>query len=141
VTEYHKGYSISGSVKIIHRYLPAAVTEILIYYMMLVKPLCDQLEMLVLEKPQPKPTFLWVVEKEGDNVPWPSTRLTDVLAREFRQHLNTKANILLWRHIAIAISRRHLGQHKFRKDYGLENLAKLTTWGDMQTAHPGPCAG
>jgi hypothetical protein len=41
VTEYHKGYSISGSVKIIHRYLPAAVTEILIYYMVLVKPLCD----------------------------------------------------------------------------------------------------
>jgi hypothetical protein len=140
VTEYHKGYSISGSVKIIHRYLPAAVTEILIYYMMLVKPLCDQLEMLVLEKPQPEPTFLWVVEKEGNNVPWPSTRLTDVLAREFRQHLNTKANILLWRHTAIAISRRHLGQHKFRKDYGLENLAKLTTWGDMQAAHPGPCA-
>ena len=104
VTEYHKGYSISGSVKIIHCYLPAAVTEILVYYMIIVKPLCDQLEMLVLERPQPEPTFLWVVEKEGKNVPWPSTRLTDVLAREFRQHLNTKANILLWRHTAIAIS-------------------------------------
>jgi hypothetical protein len=85
--------------------------------------------------------FLWVVEKEGKNMPWPSPRLTDVLAREFRQHLNTKVNILLWRHTAIAISRRHLGQHKFRNDYGLEHLTKLTTWEDMQTAHPGPCAG
>jgi hypothetical protein len=80
VTGYHKGYSISGSVKIIHRYL----LEILFYYIMLVKPLCDQLEMLVLEEPRPGPTFLWVVEKEGKNIPWPSTRLTDMLAREFR---------------------------------------------------------
>jgi hypothetical protein len=32
VTEYHKGYSISGSVKIIYRYLPREVGELIVYY-------------------------------------------------------------------------------------------------------------
>jgi squalene cyclase len=36
VTEYHKGYSISGSVKIIHRYLPREVGELIVYYIWLV---------------------------------------------------------------------------------------------------------
>jgi hypothetical protein len=47
----------------------------------------------------------------------PSNRLTNVLAQQFRQYLKNEANILLWRHAAIAISRRHLRQAKFRKDY------------------------
>lgn len=33
VTSYHKGYSIQGSTKIIHRYVPRPVSELLIYYL------------------------------------------------------------------------------------------------------------
>jgi hypothetical protein len=32
-TRYHKGYNVSGDVKIIHRYLPRQVGELLVYYM------------------------------------------------------------------------------------------------------------
>jgi hypothetical protein len=32
-TRYHKGYNVSGDVKIIHRYLPRKVGELLVYYM------------------------------------------------------------------------------------------------------------
>ena len=38
VTSYYKGYSITGSTKIIYRYLPPEVSELLIYYLQLVVP-------------------------------------------------------------------------------------------------------
>jgi hypothetical protein len=33
VTSYHKGYTCTGSTKIIHRYLPNEVGELLVYYL------------------------------------------------------------------------------------------------------------
>ena len=37
VTTYHKGYSITGSTKIIHRYLLKEIRELLIYYLWIVR--------------------------------------------------------------------------------------------------------
>jgi hypothetical protein len=33
VTRYHKGYNVSGDVKIIHRYLPREVGELVVWYL------------------------------------------------------------------------------------------------------------
>jgi hypothetical protein len=33
VTMYYKGYSISNTTKIIHRYLPKAVSKLVVYYL------------------------------------------------------------------------------------------------------------
>jgi hypothetical protein len=38
VTAYHKGYCSSGNIKIIHRYLPREIGELLIYYLWLIRP-------------------------------------------------------------------------------------------------------
>jgi len=38
VTTYHKGYTISGDTKIIHRYLPKEVGELLVYYLWMIQP-------------------------------------------------------------------------------------------------------
>jgi hypothetical protein len=138
VTFYHKGYSVSGSTKIIHRYLPEAISELLVYYVWLIQPFCEQLCMLALNESPSSPTFLWAIKKGTHSEPWPSSRLTNVLAQQFKQHLNTDANILLWRHTAIAISRRHLRQAKFRKDYGADAPG---TWNDAQAAHAANTAG
>ena len=43
-TRYHKGYNVSGDVKIIHRYLPREVGELVVYYMWLVLPFQQRLE-------------------------------------------------------------------------------------------------
>lgn len=40
VTTYHKGYHVTGTTKIIHRYLPRKVGELLIYHLWLVRPFC-----------------------------------------------------------------------------------------------------
>lgn len=46
VTSYYKNYSTTNSTKIIHRYLPAEVGELLVYYIWLVIPFLEQLHIL-----------------------------------------------------------------------------------------------
>ena len=43
VAQYHKGYRSSGNIKIIHRYLPREVGELLVYYLWLVLPLWEKI--------------------------------------------------------------------------------------------------
>lgn len=63
VTTYHKGYSITGNTKIIHRYLPKAVGELLVYYLWLIQPFCRKLEMLALRRRDLPSPFVWA--KQG----------------------------------------------------------------------------
>jgi hypothetical protein len=60
VTSYHKNYSTTNSTKIIHRYLPPDVSDLLVYYLRLVVPFLEQLSILNavpgLEEPG---SFLW----------------------------------------------------------------------------------
>jgi hypothetical protein len=49
-TRYHKGYNDSGDVKIIHRYLPREVDELVVQYMWLILPFQQRMEALVSEK-------------------------------------------------------------------------------------------
>ena len=51
VTYYHKGYSIQDSTKIIHRYLPREVGELLVYYLWLVVPFLSRISLEVFQKP------------------------------------------------------------------------------------------
>ena len=146
VTSYHKGYSITGSTKIIHRYLPPEVSELLVYYLWLVVPFVKQLECLTpgFEPTSTTSSLLWsrsITDKSGhrQDVPWPSKCLSDVLAKEFSQHLSTRASIIVWRHSAIAITRRHLGRLGFKRDYdGKEEILNVA---DHQAAHSSMLAG
>ena len=46
VTRYHKGYTVSGEQKIIHRYLPCEVSLMVVQYLWLVLPFIERLESL-----------------------------------------------------------------------------------------------
>jgi hypothetical protein len=145
VTFYHKGYSIQGSTKIIHRYLPKEISELIVYYLWLVLPFVNQLRLLALDQTvvAVSSPFLWAFshgeqDRKGQYSPWASSRLSDVLKREFRAKLSTHANIQIQRHAAIAISRRHLKQAKFNKDY---DIGKEMTWNDAQACHLADLAG
>ena len=43
---YYKGYSASGRVKNIYRYIPREVSEIIVYYLWLVQPFVESLQIL-----------------------------------------------------------------------------------------------
>ena len=132
VTSYHKSYNITGSTKIIHRYLPREVSELLVCYLWLVLPFWQQLDVLVYKRKDPPSTFLW----PKGNGSWEAARLSKVIARETAKYLQTKLNILTYRHIAIVISRQHLPSGGLRTDYGIDrNLV------DEQATHGSWIAG
>ena len=51
VTTYHKGYRSSNNIKIIHRYLPREIRELLVYYLWLVRPFHEKLQFQAYGKP------------------------------------------------------------------------------------------
>ncbi|EED20833.1 conserved hypothetical protein [Talaromyces stipitatus ATCC 10500] len=132
VTSYHKGYHVTGSTKIIHRYLPQPVSEMMIYYLWLILPFCEKLEILAFGKTEAPSPFLWPKAHQGED----SSYLSKILEREARQHLQTKWNITYYRHAAIAISRAHLPSGGFKRDYGVNE--KVT---DQQGSHTSWTAG
>ncbi|KFY89491.1 hypothetical protein V500_05648 [Pseudogymnoascus sp. VKM F-4518 (FW-2643)] len=127
---------VLGLVNIIHRYLPAEISELVVYYLWLVLPFCQQLDLLGSDISAQPSAFLWALPQKAG--PWPSSQLSSVLQGEFERHLKTKANIRVWRHAAIAISQKHLQQGKFKKDYRVNSTA---TWADAQSAHGSLRAG
>ena len=134
VTTYHKGYSTTGNTKIIHRYLPKEVGELLIYYLWLVQPFCGKLEMLALRRRELPSPFLWA--KRGSLDPWDSSRLSRVLQTETKEAFGVALNISVYRHLAVAISRKHLKCGGFKRDYGLEESGV-----DKQGSHTSWTAG
>jgi hypothetical protein len=58
VTSYYKGYNVTSTLKIIHRYLPKEVSELLVYYLWLVLPFWQKLEVLVYKRKEPPSPYL-----------------------------------------------------------------------------------
>jgi len=58
VTSYHKGWSASKKSKIIHRYVPREVGELIVYSMSLLEPWVRQLQNMVHNQTDFSP-FMW----------------------------------------------------------------------------------
>jgi len=74
VTSYHKGYSTSQKVKIIHRFIPKEVGELVVRYLWLVEPFTRQLRIVARGESisdcspfmwQPAPEEEWEEEEDG----------------------------------------------------------------------------
>lgn len=123
VTQYHKGYAMSGDIKIIHRYLPREVSELVVRYLWLVLPFHFAMEREHFwstpedgEAPKPVSSHLWPVDHEGRKTT--SAQMREAMKRYSREHLGQTLTIQSYREIAIAISRRFIGeQDAFMKDF------------------------
>jgi superfamily II DNA helicase RecQ len=114
VTRYHKGYSISGDVKIIHRYLPRAVGALWVWYMWLVLPWQQKLEVDVWKKKDIS-SHMWPADPDGTK--WTSERMRKAIKRESVAGMGVELGIQSYRDLAIAISRRYLRKREaFRPD-------------------------
>jgi hypothetical protein len=158
VTSYHKGYTCTGTTKIIHRYLPREISELVVYYLWLILPFVQKMTLLIAEQADPEipasntrkidsliggqsrpiaersvlSFLLWPAGKGA----WSSSRLTKILKRETSKICQSPLTLATYRHVAIAISRRHLAQGGFKRDYDVEESAT-----DGQTAHTSWTAG
>ena len=120
VTYYHKGYNITGTEKIIHRYLPQEVGELLLLYVWLVLPLRQQLQKLAFNDEEIPSAFLWSMDRRKK---WTGDRVREVLKRESDRLIGVPLNKQAYRHIAIAISDRYMKRTKFDPDKKLDKDA------------------
>ena len=135
VTGYHKGYRSSGNIKIIHRYLPREVAELLVYYLWLVLPFHEKVQLAAHQK-RCNSAFLWgssqkiehrqwtgprfrkeKVTEEGEEQGWTSERMRKIMQAGSMRWIGVKINISAWRNIAIAISRRFCREAPFETDH------------------------
>ena len=69
VAQYHKGYRSSGNIKIIHRYLPREVGELVVYYLWLILPFWEKLQFQMTGKVSSSP-FLWGGGQKKEHRHW-----------------------------------------------------------------------
>jgi superfamily II DNA or RNA helicase len=120
-TKYHKGFYASNDAKIIHRFLPREVGELLVWYLWLVLPFVERLSWYQLqvrgghapqsierERTVRQWAYLWSPDPHTGRE-WTSDRFRQVLTRETGIGLHgTTINVSAYRNIAIGISRRFL---------------------------------
>jgi superfamily II DNA helicase RecQ len=135
VTGYHKGYRNSGNVKIIHRYLPREIGELLVYYLWLVLPFHERVQYEAHQR-RCNSAFIWGDSKKveyrqwtgpryrkekasADGGPgWTSERMRKAMQAASMRWIGVKINISAWRNIAIAMSRRFCRETPFETDAG-----------------------
>ncbi|OKP11118.1 ATP-dependent DNA helicase Q5 [Penicillium subrubescens] len=126
ITRYHKGFYASGDAKVIHRYVPREVGELVVWYLWLVLLFVEMLQAFQEEAcrldavPDTHATKMWGFDA-GTGREWTPTRVTDVMVRESKMRLHNGLSLSAYRDIAIAISRRYFGSvkafpHNVRED-------------------------
>ncbi|KAI9882246.1 MAG: hypothetical protein M1823_006007 [Watsoniomyces obsoletus] len=104
ITSYHKSEWREGS-RAVCRFVLPVVADLLVTYLVGVQPWLWFLYRVVQEASPGLPHLLFSVDGRGQ---WEDNRLSSVLDRESRSSIGVKMNISAWRHLAIAIDRRHL---------------------------------
>ena len=119
VTKYHKGYQMSGDVKIIHRYSPREVGELVVWYLWLALPFIQRIEAMVWQK-QTTSDHMWPADADGRK--WTTDRMKEELQRVSTASLGQPMHVAAYREIAIAISRQWVrGATAFQLDEADDN--------------------
>ena len=98
VAQYHKGFYASNDVKIIHRYVPREIGELVVLYLWLVLPFVGQLRAKRQDSvSKPAKGLLWGVDACRGGGEWSSPRFSTILKRETQIGLHGQAlNILAY---------------------------------------------
>ena len=120
VTKYHKGIEITGDVKIIHRYLPREVGELVVWYLWLALPFIERIQALVWQEDVVS-DYMWPADAEGRK--WTTDRMKRELQQVSQKTLGQSISVAAYREIAIAISRQWVrGDSAFQRDSEDESI-------------------
>lgn len=61
ITSYRKGYRITGEVKVIHRYMPREVGELMVWYLWIVLPFWQTVQVII-QRASEASKFMWADE-------------------------------------------------------------------------------
>ncbi len=142
VTRYHKGYNISGDIKVIHRYLPRRVGALMVWYIWLVLPAVEALERIRSEGAYRQQWQVWAKDVQGR--PWTPARMSREMTAATELGMGVGVSIQPWREMSIAISRKYMrkGEGRFRMDEeDWEEEGGEDEVEDMQAGHGTHVAG
>jgi len=105
VTRYHKSQALFDKPKVIPRFLPWRVGQLVSVYLAYVQGFREQLAVQV--QGEGWSDYVWA-NTEG---PWGTDRLTRIIARETAKGLGNRLTTLDYRHTAISIGREFVGDH------------------------------
>ena len=106
---------MSGDIKIIHRYFPREVEEVMVWWLWLVRPMRERIEAEIFGQTR-RTSFVWPPSSPAGHKFTPD-RLREGLKRVSMMYMGTAINIQSSRHLMIAMSRRYLqGKVAFRFD-------------------------
>lgn len=117
VTRYHKSQSQFDKPKVIPRFLPWRVGQLLAIYLAYVQPFQQYLTVKV--KGSGRSDHIWANEYG----PWGTDRLTKVINRESSKRLGTRLTTLDYRHVAVSLGREKVGE-QFSRGY-VEETAEV----------------
>ncbi|KAJ4175931.1 hypothetical protein NW767_015620 [Fusarium falciforme] len=106
VTQYHKSLAHFDSPKVIPRFLPERIGQLLVMYMVYIRPLTDRWEADRWElygKMAPPSDFIW----HNETGPWESSHMSGAMGKWTSHYIGRRIPLQDWRHIAIAISKKH----------------------------------
>lgn len=105
ITRYHKSQSQFDKPKIVPRFLPWRVGQLMAVYLAYVRPFREHL-MVQLQGGGGWSDHVWA----DANGPWETDRLTAVIARETASRLGERLTTLDYRHVAISVGRVFVGE-------------------------------
>jgi superfamily II DNA helicase RecQ len=109
VTQYHKSLAHFDSPKVIPRFLPERPGQLMAMYMVYIRPLTDRWEAdrwALYDKMNPPSDFIW----HSETGPWDSSQMSRAVAKWTHHYMGRRITLQDWRHIAIAISKKHARQ-------------------------------
>ena len=104
VTRYHKSASQYDQPKVVPRFLAWRVGQLMAVYLAYARPLQELLAGAV--NGQMASEYIW----SGEHGPWETDRLTRIMKRETGRHLGVELTTHSYRHVAIAIGRKVIGE-------------------------------
>ena len=110
ITRYHKSQSQFDKPKVIPRFLPWRVGQMMAVYLAYVQPFQQYLTVKV--KGSGRTDHIWANEYG----PWGTDRLTKIIDRESSKRLGTRLTTLEYRHVAIGLGREKIGE-QFSRGY------------------------
>ena len=102
VTRYSKQFMMTGDVKIIHRYVPREVGELVVWYLWLVLPFVERMQAMVWGLDWVS-SHMWPRDVDGKK--WTTDRMTEAMKQTTEEGLGQAIGVHAYREIAIAISR------------------------------------
>lgn len=106
VTQYHKSLAHFDSPKVIPRIVPPRVGQLLAMYMVYVRSLTDRWEAdrwAFHGQMKPPSDFIW----HDENGPWEGAKISKAMAKWTHYYMGVRLTLQNWRHIAIAIGKKH----------------------------------